>query len=195
VSFLSLLQKSLSLELLFPLRCITTNLSIFPRTLLNITVPEIRTTGETTPIVTYCATRAEFLRHSLYEAVSLNAIMTHESQHLYRHSARVSYSVSVVACIEKPSCSQHVFSPFLVNSTETRLTRFPASRLDRTNAFDFFDIFGSCIRKGSAAWKSNAPRLIRSVPSSNLLQICNTESSCNRSMYEKEDDEFVKTKL
>jgi len=50
----------------------------------NITVPEIRTTGGTTPIVTYCAIRAEFLRHSMYEAVSLNAIMTHESQCLYR---------------------------------------------------------------------------------------------------------------
>jgi len=40
------LQKSLSLdELLFRLRCTTTNLSIFPRTLLTITLPEIRTTG------------------------------------------------------------------------------------------------------------------------------------------------------
>jgi len=79
------LQKSLSLdELLFRLRCTTTNLSIFPRTILTITVPEIRTTGGTIPIVTHCATRAEFLRHSMYEAVSLNAIMTHESQRLYR---------------------------------------------------------------------------------------------------------------
>ena len=95
----------------------------------------------------------------------------------------------------KPNCPQHIFSPFLVISTATRLTRFPASRLDRTNAFDVFDILSSCIRKGSAGWKSNALRLIRSVPSSNLLQICNTESSCNRSKYEKEDDEFVKTKL
>jgi len=33
---------------------------------------------------THCATSAEFLRHSIYEAVSLNAIMTHESQRLYR---------------------------------------------------------------------------------------------------------------
>jgi len=71
-------------ELLFRLRCTTTNLSIFPRTLLTITIPEIRTTGGTTPIVTHCATRAEFLRHSMYEAVSLNAIMTRESQRLYR---------------------------------------------------------------------------------------------------------------
>jgi len=63
VSFLSLLQKSLSLdELLFRLRCTTTNLSIFPRTLLTIKVPEIRTTGGTTTIVAHCATRAEFLR-------------------------------------------------------------------------------------------------------------------------------------
>jgi len=100
-----------------------------------------------------------------------------------------------VAYIGKPSCSQHMFSPFLVNSTATRLTRFPASRLDPTNAFDVFDILSSCIRKGSVGWKSNAPRLIRYVPSSNLLQICNTESSCNRSKYEKEHDEFVKTKL
>jgi len=85
VSFLSLLQKSLSLdELHFRLRCTTTNLSIFPRTLLTITVPEIRTIGETTPIVTHCATRAEFLRHSMYEAVSLNDIVTHESQRIYR---------------------------------------------------------------------------------------------------------------
>jgi len=65
----------------------TTNLSIFPRTLLTITVPDIRTTGGTTPIVTLCATRAELLRHSMYEAVSLNAIMTHESQRLYRKAA------------------------------------------------------------------------------------------------------------
>ena len=85
VSFLSLLQKSLSLDaLLFRLRCTTTNLSIFPRTLLTITVPEIRTTGGTTPIVTHCATSAEFVRHRMYEAVSLNAIMAHESQRLYR---------------------------------------------------------------------------------------------------------------
>ena len=88
-----------------------------------------------------------------------------------------------------------MFNPFLVNSTATRLTRFPASRLDSTNAFDIFDVLSSCIRKWSAEWKSNEPRLIRSVPSSNLLQICNTESSYNRSKYEKEDDEFVKTKL
>jgi len=38
----------------------------------------------TTPIVSHCATRAEFVRHSMHEAVSLNAIMTHESQRLYR---------------------------------------------------------------------------------------------------------------
>ena len=83
--FLSLLQKYLSLdELLFRLRCTTTNLSIFPRTVLTITVPEIRTTGGTTPIVTHCATRAEFLRHNMYEAVSSSAIMTRESQRLYR---------------------------------------------------------------------------------------------------------------
>ena len=80
MSFLSRLQKSLSLdELLIGLRCTTTNLSIFPRTLLTITIPEIRTTEGTTPIVTHCAKRAEFLRHSMYEAVSLNAIMTYES--------------------------------------------------------------------------------------------------------------------
>ena len=83
--FLSLLQNSLSFdELLFRLRCTTTNLSIFLRTLLTTTVPEIRTTGGTAPIVTHCATRAEFLRHSMYEVDSLNAIMTHESQRLYR---------------------------------------------------------------------------------------------------------------
>ena len=82
-AFLSLLKKSLSLdELLFRLRCTTANLSIFPRTLLTIKVPEIRTTWGTTPIVTHCATRAEFLRHSMYEAVSLSAIVTHESQRL-----------------------------------------------------------------------------------------------------------------
>ena len=85
MSFLSLLQKSLSLdELLFRLRCTNTNLSIFPRTVLTFTVPEIRNTGGTTPIVTHCATRAEFLRHRMHEAVSFNAIMTHESQRLYQ---------------------------------------------------------------------------------------------------------------
>jgi len=51
---------------------------------MTVTVPEIRTTGGTTTTVTHCATRAEFLRHSIYEAVSLNTIMTHESQRLYR---------------------------------------------------------------------------------------------------------------
>ena len=87
MSFLSLLQKSLSLdELLFRLRCTATNLSIFPRTLLTITVPEIRTTGGTTLMVTYCAIRAEFVRHTMYEVVSFNAIMTHESQRLYRQA-------------------------------------------------------------------------------------------------------------
>jgi len=100
-----------------------------------------------------------------------------------------------VAYIKKPSCAQHMFRPLLVNATITRLTCFPASRLDSTNVFDVSDILSSCIRKGSAGWKSNAPRLIRSVPSSNLLQICNTESSCNRSKHEKEDDESVKAKL
>jgi len=96
VSFLSLLQKSLSFdELLFRLLCTTTNLSIFPRTFLTITVPEIRTTGGTTPIVTYCATRAEFLRHSMYETVYLNAIMTHESQRLYR---KVTFSEGFLQC-------------------------------------------------------------------------------------------------
>ena len=70
-----------------------------------------------------------------------------------------------MAYFGKPSCSEHMFRPFLVNSTITRLTCFPASRLDSTNALDVFDILSSCIRKGSAGWKSNAPRLIRSVPS------------------------------
>jgi len=51
-------------------------LSIFPRTLLTITVPEIRTTGGTIPIVTHCTTRAEFPRRSMDEVVYLNAIMT-----------------------------------------------------------------------------------------------------------------------
>jgi len=46
-------------------------------------VPEIRSTGGKTPIVTHCATRAEFVRHSMHEVVSLNAI-THESQRLYQ---------------------------------------------------------------------------------------------------------------
>jgi len=79
------MQKSLSLdELIFRLRCTTTSLSIFPRTFLTITVPEIRTKGGTTPIVTHCATRSKFLSHSMYEAVSLNAIMTHAPQRLYR---------------------------------------------------------------------------------------------------------------
>jgi len=58
--------------------------SFFLTLFWTITVPEIRTTGGTTPIVTHCATRAEFLRHGMYEAVSLNAVMTHELQRLYR---------------------------------------------------------------------------------------------------------------
>jgi len=35
-------------------------------------------------VATLCAARAEVLRHSMYEAISLNAIMNHESQRLYR---------------------------------------------------------------------------------------------------------------
>jgi len=37
-------------------------------------------------MVTYCAIRAEFVRHTMYEVVSFNAIMTHESQRLYRQA-------------------------------------------------------------------------------------------------------------
>ena len=102
--------------------------------------------------------------------------------------------LGLVAYFERTSYAQHMFKPLLLNPRITRLTCFPASRFDSTNAFDVFDILGSCIRKGSAGWKSNAPRLIRPVPSSNLLQICNTESSCKRSKHKKEEDEFVKTK-
>jgi len=101
---------------------------------------------------------------------------------------------NVVSYFEMPNYAQHMFRLLLINSTITRLTCFPASRLNSPNAFDISDILSSCIRKGSAGWKSNAPRLIRPVPSSNLLQICNTELSCNHSKHEKEDDEFVKTK-
>jgi len=53
----------------------------FPRILRD---PKFELQEEQLQIVTYCATRAEFLRHSMYEAVSSNAIMTHESQRLYR---------------------------------------------------------------------------------------------------------------
>jgi len=102
----------------------------------------------------------------------------------------------VVAKLGTPSCSQHVsFSPFLVNSPETSFTRFPTSRLDRTNDLDVFALLSSHIRKERAEWKSNAPRLTRSVPSSNLLQICNIESSCNLSNYEQENDEFAEIML
>jgi len=102
----------------------------------------------------------------------------------------------VVAKIRTPSCSQHVsIRPFLVNSPETSLMRFLTSRLDRTNDFDVFALLSSHIRKESAEWKPNAPRLTRSVPSNNLLQICSMESSCNLSNYEEENDEFAETKL
>jgi len=63
--------------------------------------------------------------------------------------------VCVVAKFGTPSCSQHVsFSPFLVNSPETSLMRFPTSRLDRRNDFDVFALLSSHIRKASAEWKS-----------------------------------------
>jgi len=73
--------------------------------------------------------------------------------------------------------------------------RFLTSRLDRTNDFDVFALLSRHIRKESAEWKSRAPRLTRSVPSGNLLQICYIESSCNRSNYEEENDEFAETML
>jgi len=73
--------------------------------------------------------------------------------------------------------------------------RFPTSRLDRTNDFDVFALLSSHVRKESVEWQSNAPRLTRSVPSNNLLQIYNIESSCNLSNYEEENDEFAETKL
>ena len=101
---------------------------------------------------------------------------------------------TIVAYFKMPNYAQQMFTPLFVNSTIAHLTCFPASQRDNTNAFDVFGILGSCIRKGSAGWQANAPSFIRTVPSSNLLQICNTESSCNRSKHEKEDDEFVKTK-
>ena len=100
----------------------------------------------------------------------------------------------LVANFKMPNYAQQMFTPLFVNSTIARLTCFPVSQLDNTNAFDVFSILGSCIRKGSAGRQANASRFIRTVPSSNLLQICNTESSRNRSKHEKEDDEFVKTK-
>ena len=102
-----------------------------------------------------------------------------------------------MAKIGTPSCLHVSFSPFLVNSPETSLLRFPTSRLDRTNDLDVFALLSSHIRKESAEWKSNAPRLTRSVPSSNLLQICNIESStsCNLSNYEEENDEFAETMM
>ena len=93
-------------ELLFRSRCTTTKLSFFPHTLLPRTVPEIRTTGGTTPIVTHCATRAEFLRHSMYEAVSVNAIrlMNRKVFMEKRDSARVFYSLSTI-CLLQLKCS------------------------------------------------------------------------------------------
>jgi len=73
--------------------------------------------------------------------------------------------------------------------------RFPASRLDRTNDLDVFALLSSHVRKESAEWKSSAPRLTRSVPSSNLLQICDLQSSCNLSNHGEENDEFTETML
>jgi len=65
--------------------------------LLTITAPEIRTTGGTTPIVTHCATRAEFLRHSMYELkrfLSMPLWLMNRNVFIEkRHSARVSYSL------------------------------------------------------------------------------------------------------
>ena len=109
---------------------------------------------------------------------------------------RTVFTEFVVAKIGTPSCSQHVsFSPFLVNSPETSRMRFPTSRLDRTNDFDVFALLSSHVRKERAEWKSNTPRLTRSVPSSNLLQICNIESSYKLSNYEEENDEFAETMM
>jgi len=107
VSFPSLLQKCLSLdELLFRLRCTTTNLSIFRRTLLTITVPEIRTAGGTTPVeriaqhvqsfyVIACMKR--FLSMPLW-------LMNRNFFSEKRHSARVSYSLSTI-CLLQLKCN------------------------------------------------------------------------------------------
>ena len=107
VSFLSLLQKSLSLdELHLRLRCTTTNLSIFPRTLLTITEPEIRTTGGTTPIVTHCTTRAEFyVIACMKRFVSMPLWLMNRNVFIEkRHSARVSYSFSTI-CLLQLKCT------------------------------------------------------------------------------------------
>jgi len=103
--FLSLLQKPLSLdELLFRLLCTTTNLSNFPRTLLTITVPEIRTTRGTTPIVAQhvqsfyvIACMKRFLSMPLW-LMNRNVFVEK------RHSARVSYSLSTI-CLLQLKCN------------------------------------------------------------------------------------------
>jgi len=102
----SFAKVSFSRRTSFPLALYNYKLIHFPRTLLTITVPEIQTTGGTTPIITHCATRAEFLHHSTYEAVSLMPLwlMNRNVFIKERHSARVSYSLSTI-CLLQLKCN------------------------------------------------------------------------------------------
>ena len=102
----------------------------------------------------------------------------------------------VVTQNERPSCSQHVkYTPFLVNSELTNGVRLLPLSVRRTNDMDVFTFLSDHIRKESAAWRANVPRLIRTVPSDNLLQIRGNEASVTSSLFEEGSDETTENQI
>ena len=100
----------------------------------------------------------------------------------------------VVARKDTPSCSQHVsFSPFLVDPPKLKSVYLRRDRLDRTDDFDVFELFGQHTRNESTDWSSPHTSLVRSVPSTNLLQLCRIESPFNRSNREEKDGNLTET--
>ena len=86
-SFLSLLQVSFSWRTPFPLALYNYKLIHFSSHSSDYHGTRNSNYRRNNSNATHCATRAEFLHHSMYEAVSLNAIMTDESQRLYRKAS------------------------------------------------------------------------------------------------------------
>ena len=102
--------------------------------------------------------------------------------------------VYVVARKDTPSCSQHVsFSPFLVDPPKLKNVYLRRDRLDRTDDFDVFELFGQHTRKESTDWSSPHTSLVCSVPSAKLLQLCRMESPFNRTNREDEDGHLTET--
>ena len=102
----------------------------------------------------------------------------------------------VVARKDTPSCSQHVsFSPFIVDSPKLKNVYLRRDRLDRTDDFDVFELFGQHTRRESTDWSSPHTSLVRSVLSANLLPLCRIESPFNRTNREEEDSNLTEAQL